>query len=106
MYRKSGYDAPVSYSDADYAGDCETRKSMSGCMSFLAGGPVIWSSRRQDCVALSTTESEFIAASETAKDIVWLRKLLTDTGYEYEMPVELRIDNQSAMRLAKNPEFV
>lgn len=105
MYRKNKFDVPVSYNDADYAGDSETRKLMSGCMSFLAGGPVIWSSRSQDCVALSTTESEFIAASETVKDIVWLQKLLTDIGYEHRMPVDLRIDNQGAMRLAKNPEF-
>jgi len=80
MHCKNKTDKLTCYSDADYAGDCTTRKSTSGYVSLLAGGPVVWSSCRQRCVSLSTTEAEFIAASEASKD-VWLRKLLADIGY-------------------------
>jgi len=82
MYCKSKTSKLTCYSDADYAGDCTTRKSTSGYVSLLAGGLVVWSSCKQRCVSLSTTKSEFIAASEASKDVVWLRKLLADIGYE------------------------
>jgi len=105
MYCKSKTSKLTWYSDADYAGDCTTRKSTTGYVSLLAGGPVVWSSCKQRCVSLSTTESEFIAASEASKDVVWLRKLLADIGCECKEATDLKVDNQSAIKLVKNPEF-
>lgn len=61
IFRKTQDFQLVCYSDADYAGDVETRRSTSGCVFLLAGTSVLWYSRRQDVVALSTTESEYIA---------------------------------------------
>ena len=55
------------YTDADYAGDADSRKSTSGYLMTYAGGAVSWQSRLQKCVSLSTTEAEYIAAVEAAK---------------------------------------
>ena len=95
----------LGYSDADFARDAETRRSTTGYIYLLAGGPISWCSRRQAMVTLSTTEAEYVAAAEAARELVWLRLLLSDVGCRCEEPTELRIDNQSAIKLVKNPEF-
>lgn len=95
----------VGFCDSDYAGDVCTRRSTSGYVFMFNNGPISWRSRRQRIVALSTTEAEYIAASEACKEAIWLRKLLCDIGYECNDPTLLNIDNQSAIRLVKNPEF-
>ncbi len=93
------------YTDADYAGDTNTRQSTSGFIFILFGGPVAWSSRRQSCVSLSTTEAEYVAASDATKEGIWLRRLLLDLNPEWNKPIPLMCDNQSAIRLIRNPEF-
>lgn len=67
-----GGDKPllVSYTDSDMAGDIDSRKSISGYLVTFAGGAVAWQSRLQKCVALSTTEAEFIAATEACKELL------------------------------------
>ena len=59
------------YTDSDYAGDIGTRQSTSGFIFTLYGGPVAWSSRRQSCIALSTTEAEYVAAGDATKEGIW-----------------------------------
>jgi hypothetical protein len=95
----------VAYTDADYAGDLNDRKSRSGSILLLNNGPVIWLSRKQPCTATSTTESEYVAASLTSKEAVWARRLLADIGFNQQVPTPLYSDNQSAIRLVQNPEF-
>jgi hypothetical protein len=92
------------YSDSDFANDVTTRKSISGVVSMYGGCAVTWSSKQQQCVALSTTEAEFIAASEAAREAIWLTKLLSDLTMMSQVPV-ISIDNQSTIKLVKNPEF-
>lgn len=99
------FDALIGYSDADYAADLDTRRSTTGYIFTMTGGCIAWSSKRQACVSLSTTEAEFIAASEATKEAMWLRKLLSDIGHESVSPTLLFIDNQSAIKLTRNPEF-
>jgi len=89
------------YSDADYARDEETRQSRTGYLCLFAGGLVSWASMKQNCVTLSTTEAEFLAASEAAKQIVWLKNLLSEI-YEQGVDALLYVDNAGAIRLAKN----
>ncbi len=64
------------YSDSDFAGDLNSRRSTTAFIFILNGGPVAWASRRQPCVTLSSTESEFVAACEAAKEAVWLKRLM------------------------------
>ncbi|XP_073061797.1 secreted RxLR effector protein 161-like [Primulina eburnea] len=66
----------VGYIDADMAGDVDSRKSTSGYLITFAGGAVSWQSKLQKCVALSTTEAEFIAATEACKEMLWMKDVL------------------------------
>lgn len=66
------------YSDADYAGDKRTARSTSGYVFLFGGGIISWGSERQKSVALSTTESEYMAASYAIKELIWLKQLLSE----------------------------
>src|SRR5271156_4833866 len=70
----------------------------------MGTGAISWSSKLQSIVALSTTEAEFAAATSAGQEILWLRNLLTELGYQMDSPSSLNIDNQSALSVAKNPE--
>jgi hypothetical protein len=72
----------IGFCDADYAGDLQTRRSTSGFVFLHLGGPVSWASRRQPCVALSTTEAEFVAAADATKEAVWFQQLLSELGID------------------------
>ena len=68
------------YSDSDWAGDREDRKSTSGYVFMLNNGPISWCSRRQQTVALSSTEAEYMALTLAAKETIWIRLLMTELG--------------------------
>ena len=101
-----GGDKPtlMGYSDSDMAGDIDSRKSTSGYLIKFAGGAVAWQSRLQRCVALSTTEAEFIAITEACKEVLWLKKFLQELGFRQDN-YSLFVDSQSAIHLGKNPTF-
>ena len=101
----SGSSTLFGYTDADWASDINDRKSTSGYMFKLAGAAVSWSSKKQTSVALSSTEAEYIAGAHTAKEAIWLRQLLSELGLDMSSPTALHIDNQSAIAIARNPEF-
>ena len=105
FHRERESDALVGYSDADYAADIDTRRSTTGYVFMMNGGCIAWSSKRQATVSLSTTEAEFIAASEATKEAIWLRKLLLEIEHGCSGPTTLNVDNQSAIKLTRNPEF-
>lgn len=73
-------------------------------ISRLNEGVISWMSQKQKSVVLSTTEAEYVAASECAKEIIWLNRLLNDITAVNDTPT-LFVDNASAIKLAKNPEF-
>lgn len=95
----------LGFSDADFASDIETRRSTAGYLFKLAKGPITWSSQREKLVTLSTTESEYVAAAIATKEAVWIRKLLGDLNFVQSDATILFVDNMSAIRLSKNPEF-
>ena len=64
------------FTDSDMAGDIESRKSTSGYLMTFVGGAVAWQSKLQKCVALSTTEVEFITITEASKEELWLKEFL------------------------------
>jgi hypothetical protein len=93
----------VGYCDADYAGDVFTRRSTGGYVFIMNGAAISWQSKRQATVAASTTEAEYMsAASASVKESLWLRQLLTDLGIA-QGPISILADNQSAIKLLKNP---
>jgi hypothetical protein len=81
-----------SYCDADYAMDSD-RKSISGCVSTLAGSPITWQAKKQTTVAQSTVESEYAAMAHAAKELIWLQYLLKDLGMSKYEPKILFCDN-------------
>ena len=94
----------IGYTDADMAGDMDTRKSTSGYLVTFSGGAVSWQSRLQKCIALSTTEAEFIAATEACKELLWMKNILLELGFKQDRHV-LFCDSQSAIHLSKNSTF-
>lgn len=92
----------VGYCDADYAGDLDTRRSTTGYVFIMNGAAISWQSKRQPTVAVSTTEAEYMAAAAAVKEGLWLRKLLADFGIGIDT-VKMLADNQSAIKLLRNP---
>lgn len=95
----------LGFCDSDFAGDVNTRRSTSGFLFQLSSGPVSWCSQRPKIVTLSTTEAEYVAACAAAKETIWLRRLLKDIECPCVGSTILSIDNGSALRLVKNPEY-
>ena len=92
------------FTDADMAGDLDGRKSTSGFLFTFAGGAVSWQSKLQKCVALSTTEAEYIAATEAAKEMLWMKRFVQELGLMQDEYVVF-CDSQSAMDLSKNTSY-
>lgn len=103
-----GKDKPKleAYSDADFAGDPSTSRSTSGSLIMLSSGPIIWRSHLQRDVVLSTTEAEYLAATETCRQLQWIKLLLEELclkeSVEGSICTDLNVDNQSAISLIKN----
>jgi hypothetical protein len=100
----------VVYTDADWAGQKSDRKSTSGGVAMLYGGPICWLSKVQRSVATSSTESEYIAQATNAKTTQWLAQVLKDMGNPELIAtdgktVRMRADNQGAIALTKNPHL-
>ena len=94
----------LTYSDADHAGDVSTRKSTGSYLVTMGGGAISWRSKLQSIIALSTTEAEYISAVSAGQEILWLRNLLSELGYQCNGPSTLYIDNKSAIAVGKNPD--
>jgi hypothetical protein len=92
----------IGYSDADWAGCRIDRKSTSGTCQFLGRSLVSWASKKQNFVALSTSEAEYIASGHCCAQLLWMRQTLRDYGYKLSK-VPLLCDNESAIRMADNP---
>jgi Reverse transcriptase (RNA-dependent DNA polymerase) len=95
----------VAFADADWGTQDASAKSTSGYVFLLAGGAICWSSKKQQVIALSTTEAEYYAGTHCTKHIIWLRYLMEELGYPQPDQSILFMDNTSAIALAKNPEF-
>ena len=93
------------YTDASFQTDKDDSRSQSGYIFRLNGGAACWKSSKQSTVADSITEAEYIAASEAAKEAVWIRKLIIELGVipNAESPVDLYCDNNGAIAQAKEP---
>ena len=93
------------YCDADWAEDNKDRKSNSGYLFTYNGGTISWCSRKQNCVALSTAEAEYVSMTEASKEVLWIVSLLRDFGEVVELPVKISEDNQSALKMLDNEKY-
>ena len=93
------------YTDVDWEGKIDDRKSTSGGALFLGKRLVTWTSKKQTCTLQSTEEAEYVAAAQATKEIVWLRKILDDLQETQTTSTTLFVDSNSAIQLAKNPKF-
>lgn len=94
----------VGYVDANYAACKDSRKSTTGYIFLIGGTPISWISRLQRNIALSTTESEYVALAEAAKEMIWIKRLLRWLGLQQSKYLIL-CDSQSAIHLAKNAAY-
>ena len=85
------------YSDADWAGCPDTRRSVTGWCMFLGSSLISWKSKKQARVSKSSTESEYRAMSAACSEILWLRGLLAELGFPQTEPTSLYADNTSAI---------
>jgi Reverse transcriptase (RNA-dependent DNA polymerase). len=88
------------YSDASYA-EVGDRKSTSGNIYFLNGGPIDWFSKKQSTVSLSTTEAEYVALAVAAADCLYYRQFLQELGFQQGDPTTVYEDNQSVIDIVK-----
>lgn len=103
LYRKGGDEELIAYTDSDYAGDLDDRRSTSGYVFMLNSGAVSWSSKKQPIVTLSTTEAEFAAAASCACQVVWMRRILKNLNLIQGDDTTIFCDNSSTIELSKNP---
>ena len=95
----------VGYSDSDWGGSIDDLKSTSGYCFSLGSGVFSWNSKKQETVAQSTAEAEFVAATAAVNQALWLRKILSDLNLEQKESTEILVDNQAAISISNNPVF-
>ena len=103
----SGKRIVLGYADADWGGDLDTRRSTTSYVFKVYGVVVVaWKSRRQPTVALSTTEAEYMASADAARQAIWLRLLLDNLGLGLKgKPFPILNDNAGTIALSKNPVY-
>jgi hypothetical protein len=92
------------FADAAFANH-DDHKSTSGYVFMAAGGAITWKSKKQTTIALSSTEAEYVALSEAAREACWLRSLYEELGYSQKFPITIKGDNDGSIAMAKNPQF-
>jgi hypothetical protein len=102
-YKKGGDGELLAFTDSDYAGDMEDRKSTSGYVFLMSSSAVSWCSKKQPIVTLSTTEAEFVAAAVCACQGVWMKRILKELGHSDGGCTTVMCDNSSTIKLSKNP---
>eukprot|EP00253_Pinus_taeda_P023820 PITA_23820 len=93
----------VGFTDSDWAGDPDDRKSTAGYVFTLGSGPITWACKKQAAISPSSAEAEYRGAVEASKEALWLRQILSEFGFEQQHPTTLWCDNQSAIQLCKDP---
>ena len=103
LYKASEELSPVGFSDSDWGGCTINRKSTSGYVFMMAGAAVSWKSRKQSCVAQSSSEAEYMALSAAVKEAIWLSNIVGfGSGNSSADPILINVDNQGSIKMAKN----
>ncbi|XP_058111131.1 uncharacterized protein LOC131254143 [Magnolia sinica] len=105
LYSRHGHLSIFAFSDADWAGAKDDRKSTTGYCSFVGSNLVTWKSKKQPVVARSSAEAEYRAMAHTTYELLWLKKFLTELGFSPSSPMPMMCDNQAAIHISTNPVF-
>ena len=92
----------ICFSDSDYAGDADTRRSVSGYILYVQGVLIIWRLKAQRSVTLSLTEAEWVALSEAVKEIIFVLQLLESLNINVKLPIIVRMDNVGTIFMSGN----
>lgn len=102
-YRSVENGVLIGYSDSDWGGCVDDYKSTSGYSFSFGSGIFSWSTKKQDIVAQSSAEAEYVAAATAANQGIWLRKILFELNLLPKEPTVIYVDNKSAISMAENP---
>jgi hypothetical protein len=89
-------------SDSKYAGDTDTRISVYGYIIYFCGASIAWKSKSGKSVTLSSTEAEYFALSEVAKEVIFVKQIVDSMGFKMNFPIIIKVDNVGAIYLANN----
>jgi hypothetical protein len=92
-------------SDADWGGCVLTRKSQTGFIFMMAGGPIGWKSQKQSALATSSCQAEYIAMTSAIQEAVWLRNLAADVGIPRLEPTPIGVDNTAVVELVDHSKY-
>nr|GEX64416.1 ribonuclease H-like domain, reverse transcriptase, RNA-dependent DNA polymerase [Tanacetum cinerariifolium] len=104
-YKHNGGNKIQGFSDSSYGVNTQKGKGTTGIIFYYGESSISWSTQKQATVALSSCESEFIAATSAATQALWLKRLLSKLTHSKEEKVTIIVDNKSAIELMKNPVF-
>eukprot|EP00253_Pinus_taeda_P025844 PITA_25844 len=104
VYRTNAKASPllVGFTDSNWAGDIDDRKSTAGYVFTLGSGLITWACKKQSVISLSSAEAEYYGVVETSKEVLWLRQILSKFGFQQQHLTTLWFDNQSSIQLCKN----
>ena len=105
MYASTEKKDLIGFTDSDFAGSLDDRKSTSGYVFHLGSGVIAWASKKQPIVTLSLGEAEYVAATSTACQVVWLRRVLDGLKKKQKGSTMIYCDNTLAIALSKNSVF-
>jgi hypothetical protein len=88
---------------SDWAADVDSRRSRTGYLVMLNGGAVSWKSRRQDFLSLSTSEAEYVAASQCGQEVYYMREILRGFGFAQTAHTQIYDDNLACVAMSENP---
>ena len=92
----------VGFTDSDWAGDPDDRKSTAGYVFTLGSGPITWACKKQSSLAISSIEAEYRVEVQASKEAMWLQQILSEFGFEQQHPTTLWCDNQGSIQLCKD----
>lgn len=102
-YSKSSNFKLVAFTDSDWAGSLDDRRSTSRIVFMLGSSAVTWSSRKHSITALSSIEAKYVDATSSVCQAIWLKRLLEDMGHLQDEAIEILCDNRPGIYITKNP---